>query len=95
MISQLVQYIYCSRDKYGVMSYPFVARDDAEARTLVTRSLKGLESYEQYEGTALYSVATWDILCGDDNPVVPAEPTVVIDDIADFMKEKGSVDDEV
>lgn len=94
MSSQLCQNVYCTRDKYGVMSYPFVARDDTEARVLVEKSLKGLDSYDNYEGVTLYIVGTWDILCGEDNPISCVEPVVVIDDIKDFMteKEKGSVD---
>lgn len=88
MKSQLCQSIYATRDKYGVMSYPFVARDDIEARTLVERSLKDLDSYEQYKETTLYTVGYWDILCGEDNPISVCDPVVVIDDICDFMEEK-------
>lgn len=96
MKSQLCQSVYCTRDKYGVMSYPFVARDDTEARFLVEKSLKGLDSYDNYEGVTLYTVGYWDILCGEDNPISPCDPIVVIDDVKEFMELKGKVtEDEV
>lgn len=95
MRSQMCQNVYATRDKYGVMSYPFVARDDVEAKMLVEKSLKGLDSYEQYDGMTLYCVGTWDILCGEDNPIEVCDPVVCIEDVAKFMTEKVEKDDEI